>query len=159
MKRWLLTACLALGLLTGAVSGAGAVVQDESRLDAETREIAKTLRCTVCQNESIWDSKAELAHQMREIIRERLARGESPEAIRAYFLSRYGEYILLEPRKGGMNWLLWGGPFVLLIVGGGLLYRVLRRWTAQTADIPSETLAPLDEKHRLRIEDELRSSE
>ena len=159
MKRWFLAGCLVLGIAAAAVSGAWAAVQDESRLDAETREIAKTLRCTVCQNESIWDSKAELAHQMRDVIRERLARGESPEAIRAYFLSRYGEYILLEPQKSGMNWLLWGGPFVLLIVGGGLLYRILRRWTARPSDMPPETLPPLDETHRRRIEEELRSSE
>ena len=136
-----------------------AEVMEESDLDTRTRAIAQTLRCTVCQNESIWDSKAELARQMRDVIRERLTRGESPDQIRAYFLSRYGEYILLEPRKGGMNWLLWAGPFVLLVVGGALLSRLLRRWVAETpADQPADH-PPLDATHRRRIEEELRSEE
>src|SRR3970040_3015134 len=98
-----------------------AEVRDEFALDAKTRDVAKTLRCTVCQNESIWDSKADLAKQMREVVRERLAQGQSPEEIQAYFQSRYGDYILLEPRKSGMNWRLCAVPFVLFVVCGIIL--------------------------------------
>ena len=134
-----------------------AELRDETALDARTRDVAKTLRCTVCQNESIWDSKADLARQMREVVRERLAQGQSPEEIQAYFQSRYGDYILLEPTKSGMNWLLWTGPFVLLGVGGIILYLVLRRWVARTPAIRMEELQPLDEAHRKRIEEELKS--
>lgn len=134
-----------------------AEVRDETDLDARTREVAKTLRCTVCQNESIWDSKAELARQMREVVRERLEQGQSPEEIRAYFQSRYGDYILLEPRKSGLNWLLWAGPFALLGVGGILLYRSLRRWVAQTPATRVGNLPPLDEAQKKRIEKELKS--
>ena len=134
-----------------------AELRDETALDARTRDVAKTLRCTVCQNESIWDSKADLARQMREVVRERLAQGQSPEEIQAYFQSRYGDYILLEPTKSGMNWLLWTGPFVLLVVGGIILYLVLRRWVARTPAIRMEELQPLDEAHRKRIEEELKS--
>lgn len=134
-----------------------AEIRDETDLDARTRDVAKTLRCTVCQNESIWDSKADLAKQMREVVRERLAQGQSPEEIQAYFQSRYGDYILLEPRKSGLNWLLWAGPFVLLIVGGVLLYIVMRRWVSGTKDTSVEDLPALDEAHRRRIEEELKS--
>ncbi|MBI5197966.1 MAG: cytochrome c-type biogenesis protein CcmH [Nitrospirae bacterium] len=134
-----------------------AEIRDETDLDAKTRDVAKTLRCTVCQNESIWDSKADLARQMREVVRERLAQGQTPDEIRSYFQSRYGDYILLEPRKSGMNWLLWAGPFVLFGIGGILLYGVLRRWVAQTPPVRTEDLPPLDAAQRQRIEEELKS--
>ncbi|MFZ1744359.1 MAG: cytochrome c-type biogenesis protein CcmH, partial [Nitrospirales bacterium] len=76
-----------------------AAVQDETDVDIQVREIAKTLRCTVCQPENIWESGAPLAQQMRGVIRDRIALGHSTEEIRAYFLSRYGDYILMEPPK------------------------------------------------------------
>ncbi|MCC6543911.1 MAG: cytochrome c-type biogenesis protein CcmH [Nitrospirae bacterium] len=136
-----------------------AEIRDETSLDARTRDVSKTLRCTVCQNESIWDSKADLAKQMREVVRERLAQGQSEEEIQAYFRSRYGDYILLEPRKSGMNWLLWAGPFVLFAVGGLILYLVVRRWVAQTPTTRMEDLPPLDDEHKKRIEEELKSFE
>ena len=134
-----------------------AEIRDETALDARTRDVAKTLRCTVCQNESIWDSKADLARQMREVVRERLAQGQSPEEIQAYFQSRYGDYILLEPTKSGMNWLLLTGPFVLLGVAEKLLSLGLHPWVARTPVPRMEELQPLDEAHRKRIEEELKS--
>ena len=147
-----------LPLLAGATLAYGATV-DVDRLDAQIREISKTLRCAVCQTESIWESNAELAKQMREVIRTRLAQGQSGDEIRAYFVSRYGDYILLKPRKRGLNWILWGGPFLLLATGGGLLYRTLRRWVGQTEGTRHEDLRPLDERARQRIEQELRTRE
>ena len=156
MKKILMIALLSL-LTIPSVSIADTV--EEQDLDIKTREIAKTLRCAVCQTESVWESNAELARQMRQVIRERLAQGQSAEEIRDYFLSRYGDYILLEPRKSGMNWLLWVGPFVLLGIGGVLLYRTLGRWVAQTASIKPEETLPIDALHRQRIEQELRSLE
>jgi cytochrome c-type biogenesis protein CcmH len=153
MKKIIWATCLFL--ITIAAATVQAEVKDETALDVQVREIAKTLRCTVCQNESIWDSKAELAHEMRDVIRERLIQGQTRDEIMAYFLGRYGDYILLEPRKAGVNWLLWAGPFVLLIVGGSLLYRVLRRWVAQTP--APEDLPAIDDAHRRRIEEELRT--
>ena len=85
-----------------------------------SEKYAKTLRCTVCQTENIWESGAPLAQQMRGVVRERLKLGHSPEDIKEYFLSRYGDYIMMQPPKHGVNWLLWVGPFILLL-GGGLL--------------------------------------
>ncbi|HEX9758113.1 MAG TPA: cytochrome c-type biogenesis protein [Nitrospiria bacterium] len=131
-------------------------VIDERKIDLQVRDLAKTLRCAVCQNESIWESNAELAKQMRAIIRERLEKGESTEDIRAYFLSRYGDYILLKPQKKGLNWLLWGGPFLLLLVGGVILYRTLGKWVRETQKEKPEGVPSIDESSRKRIDQELR---
>ena len=138
-------------------SMAGTVEEEE--IDLQVREIAKTLRCAVCQNESIWESQAPLAQQMRDLVKERLLKGESPDQIRAYFLSRYGDYILLAPQKSGLNWLLWAGPFVLLAGGGLFLYRTLSRWVAQAAAVTQEAPPPIDDRLRKRIEAEQHSRE
>ena len=130
---------------------------DETALDDQVREIAKTLRCAICQTENIWESQSVLASQMRQIIRERLQQGESPEQIKTYFLSRYGDYILMKPRARGWNWLIWAGPFVLLLIGGLLLYRTLFRWTTAPAPATEDNQPPLSEPARQRIQDELRA--
>ena len=86
-------------------------------LDDQIRAIASRLRCPVCQNESVADSPSELAVQMRALIRTRLQSGEAPDAIVAYFVSRYGEWILLDPPRRGVGWLLWTAPGVALLLG------------------------------------------
>jgi len=144
-------------LLFTSLSAAQNLTEDQ--LQARVREVAKTLRCAVCQSESVWESNAELAIQMRDIIRERLIQGESPDQIRAYFVSRYGDFILLKPRAFGLNLLLWGGPFLLLVIGGTFLFRTLRKWVAETAPASPDLLSPIDEKSRKRIEQELRALE
>ena len=146
---------MVFGLLAALASSAAASTVDESELDIQTREVAKTLRCTVCQTESIWESGSPFAQQVREHVRERLQQGQSPEEIRAYFLSRYGDYILMQPPTRGVNWLVWLGPFALLLVGGALLYRTLNRWVTRTPVPP--VVEPLDEPSRRRIERELHS--
>jgi cytochrome c-type biogenesis protein CcmH len=92
-------------------------VREESVEDRQVREVAKDLRCAVCQNESVADSGSELARSMRSLIRDRLREGETPEQVKAYFVSRYGDYILMEPRKEGINIFLWGIPFLVLLLG------------------------------------------
>ncbi len=134
-----------------------AAVQDETDVDIQVREIAKTLRCTVCQTENIWESGAPLAQQMRGVIRDRIALGHSTEEIRAYFLSRYGDYILMEPPKHGVNWLIWVAPFLLLLIGGFFLYKEVTHWVRDTPTPPSHTEPPLDDQARKRIERELES--
>ncbi len=141
------------------ISIAKAEMVEEDPLETKTRAVAKTLRCAVCQSESIWESNATLAKQMREIIRERLTQGQSAEEIQAYFVSRYGDYILLQPRKRGLNWILWVGPFVLLLIGSVFLYRSLSRWVSQTPLPGAEDLSPMNDADRSRIEKELRSLE
>ena len=134
-----------------------AAVVEESDLDIQVREIAKTLRCTVCQTENIWESGAPLAKQMRDAIRERLVQGQSPEEIHAYFLSRYGDYILMQPPKRGVNWLIWIAPFLLLLIGGLFLYKEVTNWIRDTEKPPPVQPPPLDPQSRKRIERELRS--
>lgn len=93
-----------------------------------------TLRCPVCQGESIEDSPSDLARQMRAVVRERLRGGETPDQVKAYFASKYGEWILLEPTMTGLNILLYVIP-VLLVVGGLVLVTFLvRRWTRPEAN-------------------------
>jgi len=134
-----------------------AEVQDETALDIQVREIAKTLRCTVCQTENIWESGAPLAQQMRDVVRERLKLGHSPEDIKEYFLGRYGDYIMMEPPKHGVNWLLWMGPFILLLGGGLLLYKEVIGWVRRTPAPSTTPPPPLDEQARQRLERELES--
>lgn len=128
---------------------------DETEIDVKTREIAKTLRCTVCQTENIWESGAPLAKQMRDVVRERVKQGQSADEIRAYFLSRYGDYILMEPPKRGINWSIWIIPFLFLFGGAILLYRELQRWVARTPSSSGNMPPPLDQEARQRIEREL----
>jgi cytochrome c-type biogenesis protein CcmH len=108
----------------------------DSALEARTTAVASTLRCPVCQGESIQDSPSELAKQMRAVVRDRLRSGETPDQVKAYFVSRYGEWILLEPTMTGLNILLYVLP-VLLVVGGlTLIVFLVRRWTTSDANTP-----------------------
>ena len=153
----MISRCLALCLLVSLVLAFpvfGEVV-DETELDIQVREIAKTLRCTVCQTENIWESGAPLAVQMRAAIRERLTLGHSPEEIHAYFLSRYGDYILMQPPKHGANWLIWLAPFILLLVGGFFLYKEVKQWVKPSSPQPQNQPPPLDPEERKKIEREL----
>jgi cytochrome c-type biogenesis protein CcmH len=107
-----------------------AAAASDSALEARTTAVASTLRCPVCQGESIQDSPSELAKQMRAVVRDRLRSGETPDQVKAYFVSRYGEWILLEPTMTGLNILLYVLPVVLVIGGLALVAFLVRRWTA-----------------------------
>ncbi len=91
-------------------------------------EIASRLRCVVCQSLSVADSPSEMATQMRGIIRERLAAGEQPEQVVQYFVDRYGEWILLVPRRQGFNLLVWLVPLGAVVLGLAIVGVVLARW-------------------------------
>lgn len=99
-------------------------VLDDPALEARARELSKGLRCLVCRNESIDESDASLARDLRILLRDRLVEGDSNEEAVEFIVSRYGEYVLLNPPVTGANWLLWGaGPLMLLFAGAtGLLY-------------------------------------
>lgn len=105
----------------------------DSVLEARTTDVAATLRCPVCQGESIQDSPSELARQMRAVVRDRLRAGETPEEVKAYFASKYGEWILLEPRMTGLNILLYVLPVVLVVGGIAIVAILVRRWTTAEA--------------------------
>lgn len=119
---------LLLLLLAGP---AFAVLPDERladpALEARARAISRDLRCVVCQNESIDDSNADLARDIRRLLRERLVAGDSDKQAVAYLVARYGDFVLLRPPVRADTWLLWFGPFALLVLGGGGVAFALRR--------------------------------
>ncbi|HEX6939569.1 MAG TPA: cytochrome c-type biogenesis protein [Longimicrobiales bacterium] len=111
----------------------------DSVLEARTRAVASQLRCPVCQGMSIEDSPTELARDMRAVVREQLASGRSPEEVKAYFVSKYGEWILLEPEPHGLNLAVYLLPVLALAVGTGVVVRSVRRWTRAAATEPPES--------------------
>ncbi|MBX4902692.1 cytochrome c-type biogenesis protein CcmH [Rhizobium bangladeshense] len=129
MRRPLFSLIVALFVLFAPVS-AFAVNPDEvladPALEARARTLSAELRCMVCQNQSIDDSNAELAKDLRLLVRERIRNGDSDEAVLNYIVSRYGEFVLLKPRFSVRTVLLWGAP-VLLILAGGVSLLVFAR--------------------------------
>lgn len=95
-------------------------------LEAQMMDIAQELRCLVCQNETIAASHADLAVDLRQQIRSQLGQGRTPAQIREFMVQRYGEFVLYRPRLSAKTLLLWGGPFVLLLLGLFVLWRALR---------------------------------
>ncbi len=106
-----------------------APVSGDSALEARTTAVASTLRCPVCQGESIQDSPSELAQEMRSLVRDQLRAGKTPEEVKAYFVARYGEWILLEPTMKGLNVLLYVFPVLLVLVGLALVAVLVRKWS------------------------------
>ncbi len=145
----IISALTVLAVSAALSAAAPAAVPVDERV---VHELAAQLRCVVCQTLSVADSPSETANQMRQIIRERLAAGETPEQVRQYFVQRYGEWILLAPPKEGFNLLVWVVPFVGLGAGLVLVVIVLRRWSRKPAAVPS---TPVDPAMRERIRREM----
>lgn len=145
LKRWL---CCAM--LLASCSATPLFARPAPDLEEQERRIASELRCVVCQNLSIADSPSEMAQQMRAIILEQLQEGKSAEEIKTYFVSKYGEWVLLSPPQRGFSLVVWLLPFVAL--GGGLLIAVvfIRRWTVSKTSAPeAESRAePIRQLHR-----------
>ena len=139
---------LALALLAalGAAPPGGTVTEDQ------VREVAANLRCVVCQSLSVADSPSETANQMRAIVRERLAAGETPEQVTAYFVEKYGTWILLAPPRRGFDLLVWVVPFAGLALGLVLAGLAMRRWSRRAAAVPP---ASVDAATRERIRREM----
>ncbi len=131
-----------------------AAVQPGSVNEETVREIAAQLRCVVCQNLSVADSPSEMANQMRGIVRERLAVGETPEQVIAYFVEKYGEWILLSPRPYGFNLLVWTLPFAAILVGLFGIGLMTRRWSRRAAAASVDATA-IDAETRERIRREV----
>ena len=145
--NWLRALVLSLSLLSGSI--ALAVSPDEilsdPGLEQRARDISAGLRCLVCQNQSIDDSDAELAKDLRVLVRERLVAGDTDEQVRQFLVDRYGEYVLLNPRVNGHTILLWVAAPVLLIGGLGTLFVVSRRRRTVEAGLSAEEQAALDD--------------
>jgi cytochrome c-type biogenesis protein CcmH len=117
--------------LSAGVTPAWAVRPDEMlsdpALEARARALSRELRCLVCQNESIDDSSADLAHDLRVLVRDRIKKGDTDKQALAYIVARYGEFVLLKPRFDLRNAALWGTPIVLLLAGGLFMLLGARR--------------------------------
>ena len=109
------------------------IVSTDTILEAKTREVAAVLRCPVCQGLSINDSPSELSVQMKDVVRQQLKEGKTPDEVKAYFVSKYGEWILLEPKASGMNLLVYGAPVLLVIGGAVFIWVMVRKWSARPA--------------------------
>jgi cytochrome c-type biogenesis protein CcmH len=115
-------------------------------LEARAREVSQNLRCVVCQNETIDESDADIARDMRLLLRARILAGDSNEEVIAFLVSRYGDYVLLKPRFTARTYLLWFGPFIVLAIGAFVVYRRLRGTSAAApAPLTPEEKAALEE--------------
>ena len=147
MRRFVLGLFCAL-LIAGPVA---AVLPEEQLadpvLEARAREISRDLRCVVCQNQSIDDSDAPLAADLRAIVRERLTAGDTNEQVTAYVVARYGSFVLLKPPLDLQTILLWSAPLLVLVPGGlGVALYLRRRGRAGAADP-----APLSAEERREL--------
>lgn len=153
MKSLLLGKLAAATLLVGILLSSLASAQ-EVQLQDRVFEIAGQLRCPVCVSESVADSNAQLAQQMRLLIQQQLQEGRSEAEIFAYFTNRYGDWIMLDPPKRGVHLLVWLLPIVALIVGVVVLTMAVRRWLAR-----SQERAEVDQADLERVRAELRAGD
>jgi cytochrome c-type biogenesis protein CcmH len=147
MRRIALTLCLALVWAAPALAVEPGEMLKDPQLEARARSISEGLRCLVCQNESIDDSHAELARDIRVLVRQRLEAGDSDQQVQSFLVDRYGQFILLKPPFEWQTVLLWGTPLIVLALGGlGMAFAVRRR--------PSRDPArPLSEAEQARLRD------
>ena len=140
-----------VALLVGSSAFAvqpGEVLKDPA-LEKRAREISAGLRCLVCQNQSIDDSDAQLAKDLRLLVRERLVAGDTDDEVESFLVQRYGEFVLLKPTFGTHTLLLWLTPALVLVLGGIGAYAALRTR-------PQPTAAALDEEERKTLENLLK---
>jgi cytochrome c-type biogenesis protein CcmH len=136
MRHYLfpLLAFFALAVSAHAVEP-GEMLKDPA-LEVRARGLSQTLRCMVCQNESIDESNAPLARDLRILVRERIQAGDSDADVRRFLVARYGEFILLTPRLSGRTVLLWSVPILVLLAGGIGVFEALRRRRRRPAPVP-----------------------
>lgn len=153
------TLALALSLLLTTLPIAHAVAPDEilddAQLETRARAITAELRCLVCQNQSIDDSNAPLARDLRVLVRERLVAGDSDSEVVDYVVDRYGDYVLLRPPFRTATWLLWLGPFAVLAIALVLMVIVIRRRRLITPAPP----VPLSDEERAKLDIVMRNTE
>jgi len=139
-----------LMLLVALAAPAFAVQPDEMlkdpALEARARHLSEGLRCLVCQNESIDDSNAPLAHDLRVLIRERLKSGDTDKQVIDYLVARYGEFVLLKPRFETRTLVLWLGPFAILLIGIAIVWS---KRTRPSSAAGAEAVLSAEEKSRL----------
>lgn len=127
MLRYALPVLLAIILPINAHSLAPGEALDDIELEQRARNLSLEIRCLVCQNQSIDDSDADLAKDLRALVRERLVAGDSDIQIKAMLTDRYGEFVLLRPTFSGHNMALWLAPFIALFIGFFAFLRIIRQ--------------------------------
>lgn len=145
--RWLIALWLSLVATTAAVAIDAVAPDADPALEAKVQRVAQELRCLVCQNQTIADSNAELAQDLRREVRQRLAQGESEDEVRRFMVERYGEFVLYRPPFQATTLALWIGPFVLLVAGLWIARRII---VARRSRVPSAPTLTPDEQARLQ---------
>ena len=129
-------------------------ILDDPVLEARARELSKGLRCLVCQNQDIDSSNAELAKDLRVLVRERLVAGDSDQEVLDYLVARYGDFVLLEPPFAPRTYLLWFGPLVILLLGSIAVVAYFRHRAPRTAEAEAApAAAPLSDSEQARLKD------
>ncbi|HEX8987990.1 MAG TPA: cytochrome c-type biogenesis protein [Rhodocyclaceae bacterium] len=146
MKRLFASLLLALACTAAWPKDAPPLAEDPA-VEKRMIAISEEMRCLVCQNESLAASQADLAQDLRRELRGLIKEGKSDEEIKQFMVSRYGDFVLYRPRMQPTTWLLWAGPFVLLIAGIAVLIGYLRRRSRVV-----EQEAPLSEDDAKRAE-------
>jgi cytochrome c-type biogenesis protein CcmH len=142
LRRLVMGLAIALALGLGAVAPGPALavlpdeILDDPVLEARAREISKELRCLVCRNESIDESNADLARDMRILVRDRLLTGDSDEDVIAFIVARYGEYVLLRPQTDGVNMILWIAAPAMFVLALGTAFVYVRRRRVTSEGLP-----------------------
>lgn len=137
--------CMALMLTAAEPSAAPDRPLPDAAQEARARALFADVRCVVCQHESIADSPAGVAGDMRRLIREEIAAGATDQQVRAGLVRRFGDYVLFRPPVRQGTWLLWFGPFVLVLLAGLVLLLRGRRRSAEPAPLSAEEQGRLDE--------------
>ncbi len=151
MTRFFSPVLVALGLILSPLAALAVEPSEmlpDPKMEARARHIASELRCLVCQNQSIDDSDAALAKDLRMVLREKLKEGMSDADARAYIVSRYGDFVLLRPPFKPETLLLWGAPLIALAGGGFAIYAAFRR-SRRAAPVPAAALSEA-EREKLR---------
>ena len=151
MKKIALLISLVICFATVALAKEAKPAEDP-QIEQRMRALTEQLRCLVCQNETLADSRADLAEDLRKEIREQMKAGKSDQEIIAFLTQRYGDFVLYKPPVKSTTYLLWFGPFVLLFAGTGVLYRYLKRRRELIDD------KPLTADERKRAEEILRKA-
>jgi cytochrome c-type biogenesis protein CcmH len=145
MRRLALIALLfALAVPAAALAVEPDEILKDPKLETRARHLSEELRCMVCQNQSIDDSAAPLARDLRLLVRERLTQGDSDSQVLDYLVSRYGEFVLLKPRFELHNFLLWGLPPIALAAGMIALFVTARR--RQSVNVPAPALSAAEQQ-------------
>lgn len=147
MRMALLTLVAAVLLSAAAFAVQPDEILDDPALEGRARALSVDLRCLVCQNQSIDDSDAPLARDLRILLRDRLLAGDSDDEAMAYIVDRYGDYVLLKPPFKATTLLLWAAPLITLLIGVFIVVRILRRGSPEGVEDPED----LSDEERRRL--------